>query len=326
MDLFDRYLHAVRSFLPKRQQDDVVRELSEDLRSQVEEREAELGRPLNRAEQEQILKQLGHPMLLASKYQPQRQLVGPTVFPLYWLILRIALGIALLVHVISAIVLLAGGRPPADVIGSLARLPLGPLLVVFAWVTLVFAALDRFVPRLPFFAKWNPGALPDTSSDACSSSLSGRIAEVVLGTVFVLWLAAVPRNQWIMFGPASALVQLGPVWFDIHVPLLLLASAGLISTWVNLARPQPPAFRLVKSLLGNLATIAVLLFVLNADALIIPVVSAGDAAAQIARVCDAGFRIGLTVALIAAAVEGTRDIVRLVNRTGVLSGWSPRRG
>ena len=31
MDLLDRYLQAVRFFLPRRQQDDIVRELSENL-------------------------------------------------------------------------------------------------------------------------------------------------------------------------------------------------------------------------------------------------------------------------------------------------------
>ena len=99
MDLFERYLQAVRGFLPSRQQHDVVRELREDLRSQVEDREAELGRPLNKEEQEQMLKHLGHPWLLASRYQPRRQLVGPALFPFYWLILKIALGVALIVHV-----------------------------------------------------------------------------------------------------------------------------------------------------------------------------------------------------------------------------------
>ena len=326
MDLFERYLHAVRSFLPKRQQDDVVRELSDDLRSQAEEREAELGRPLNRAEQEEILKQWGHPMLLASRYRTQRQLVGPAVFPLYWLVLRIALGIALLVHVIAAVILLASGRPSADVLSSLAKLPLGPLLIVFGWVTLVFAVLDRYVPRLPFVANWNPSALPDTSPDASSSSLSCRITEVALATIFVLWLAAIPRNQWLIFGPASTLVQLGPIWFDMHVPLLLLASVALIGAWVNLFRPQPATFRLVGKLLGNLVTIAVLLVVLNADVLIIAMPAAGDSGARIARICESGFRIGFGVAVIAAAIEGIRDAMRLVNRKGVLGGWSPRRG
>ena len=44
MELLDRYLQAVRFWLPRKQQDDIIAELGDDLRSQIEEREASLGR------------------------------------------------------------------------------------------------------------------------------------------------------------------------------------------------------------------------------------------------------------------------------------------
>ena len=46
MDLFERYLQAVRKYLPWQRQDDIVAELRANLEAQREEREAELGRPL----------------------------------------------------------------------------------------------------------------------------------------------------------------------------------------------------------------------------------------------------------------------------------------
>ena len=39
MDLIDRYLAAVRRHLPRKLQDDVIQELSDNLRSEAEERE-----------------------------------------------------------------------------------------------------------------------------------------------------------------------------------------------------------------------------------------------------------------------------------------------
>ena len=42
MELLDRYIQAVRFWLPKAQRDDIAAELSEDIRSQIEERESEL--------------------------------------------------------------------------------------------------------------------------------------------------------------------------------------------------------------------------------------------------------------------------------------------
>ena len=67
MDLIDRYLTAVRRHLPRPKQDDIVSELSDSLRSEVEEREHALNRPLNEAEQAALLKQRGHPWLMANR-------------------------------------------------------------------------------------------------------------------------------------------------------------------------------------------------------------------------------------------------------------------
>ena len=60
MDLLERYLQAVKFFLPRPHQDDIVRELSEN-RIQIEDREEQLGRPLTEDEQADILRRHGHP-------------------------------------------------------------------------------------------------------------------------------------------------------------------------------------------------------------------------------------------------------------------------
>jgi hypothetical protein len=83
MELIGRYLQAIEFWLPKRQKQDIIAELSEDLHSQVEEKEAELGRKLNDGEVEAILKRCGSPLVVASRYRPQQYLIGPTLFPIY---------------------------------------------------------------------------------------------------------------------------------------------------------------------------------------------------------------------------------------------------
>ncbi|MBA2286372.1 MAG: hypothetical protein H0W02_12895, partial [Ktedonobacteraceae bacterium] len=54
-------MRAVKTYLPRAQQDDIVKELSANLYAQMEDREAELGRHLTEAEDEELLKQHGHP-------------------------------------------------------------------------------------------------------------------------------------------------------------------------------------------------------------------------------------------------------------------------
>ena len=50
MDILARYLQAVRFWLPRKQQDDIIEELREDIRSRIEDRESSLGRALTEDE------------------------------------------------------------------------------------------------------------------------------------------------------------------------------------------------------------------------------------------------------------------------------------
>ena len=55
-DLLDRYLYAVRRYLPAYHQDDLVAELSANLHSEMDDRQAELGRPLTEDEQVDVVR------------------------------------------------------------------------------------------------------------------------------------------------------------------------------------------------------------------------------------------------------------------------------
>ena len=44
MELLERYLHAVRTYLLRRRKDDIVRELGDNILSQMEDKAEELGR------------------------------------------------------------------------------------------------------------------------------------------------------------------------------------------------------------------------------------------------------------------------------------------
>lgn len=90
MEILDSYLKTVASALPLAQRDDIVRELSENIHSEIEDKESELGRPLTEAELEALIKRHGHPLLVASRYRQDqrsfsfgRQLIGPTLFGFY---------------------------------------------------------------------------------------------------------------------------------------------------------------------------------------------------------------------------------------------------
>ena len=55
--------------------------VKEHIRSQIEDKESALGRPLNEDEMVALLRQTGHPLWVAARYQPQQSLIGPALFP-----------------------------------------------------------------------------------------------------------------------------------------------------------------------------------------------------------------------------------------------------
>ena len=63
MNALDRYLESVKHFLPKARRDEILPELEQRLRSEIERRETELGRPLNQADCEAILARHGSPRM-----------------------------------------------------------------------------------------------------------------------------------------------------------------------------------------------------------------------------------------------------------------------
>jgi hypothetical protein len=147
MDLLERYLQAVRFFLPRRRQDEIIRELSANLLLQMEDRERALGRALTDDERADVLRHNGHPLVVAGQYQPRNRLIGPVFFHLYLRTLAAALGVTLLVTVGFALAQrAAAGAFASGLAGALEAFP-GRGLLVFASTTLAFGALDVWHSR-----------------------------------------------------------------------------------------------------------------------------------------------------------------------------------
>ena len=113
MDMIDRYLNAVAAQLPQDERADIVAELRDLILSRFEATEEELGRALTEDEQETILREIGHPLVVAARYRKgPDSLVGPELFP-YWLFgVKAGLLVLLAVQAIGLFIHLISG--PAD--------------------------------------------------------------------------------------------------------------------------------------------------------------------------------------------------------------------
>jgi hypothetical protein len=233
MELLDRYLEAVKKHLPWQRQDDIVAELRANLESQLEDKEAALGRPLTKAEAEAWLKQLGSPMLMAAPYQPQQYLIGPAIFPIYRRVLKLAWSWGVVIYAISTVVrFIAGDQPDSSaLLDAVFHVPL-VIFYVAAWCTLVFAAIEYAVmhgclklPQLePLSGLWSPGILPALEQQVPGKkprSFAQAVAEVVIGFFLLDWVLLIPHHPWVLMGPGAALLtaspyQLAPIWWQFY--------------------------------------------------------------------------------------------------------------
>jgi HAAS domain-containing protein len=254
MELLDRYLQAVKKYLPVRRQDDIIAELRANMESQIEDKESELGRLLTQGEMEDLLRKMGSPLKVASRYQPQQYLIGPAIFPMYLYVLRVAILWALIIYSIIVAVILFTSHSAAGVADSLMRTP-GVLINVAAWVTLVFAAFEFISSRYPgkcppiagFTDNWQPSTLPPLEKNDVSGrkprSFTLAVAEVVVGFLLIAWLLLIPSHPFLLMGPGVVVLQmapfqLAPVWWTFYWWIIGLNALQLAWKTLDLARGQ----------------------------------------------------------------------------------------
>ena len=252
--MIDRYLCSVRQYLPAAQQDDLIGELAENVRSQREEREAELGRSLTDAEVAAMLKQPGHAMLMAGRYLPHRHLIGPAVFPYYWFTLKRVLWLTLVLLIIAGCTtpFVASILPATSHVGvpELLRSPgaglvvwgtMAVLFAVFGIVTLLFALVDLFPTRYHLIERWDPRRLAPVPK--LPAEFLGRpiprpqlIAGLLVAAVFTVCWLLMPRFPIILGPGAGAILQPGAGWQALRLVLLGLVLVGMVRSAVALWR------------------------------------------------------------------------------------------
>lgn len=268
LELVDRYLQAVRFWLPKTsRQQDLVAELGEDLRSQIEEKEMELGRSLDKKEISEVLQRCGAPMLVASRLGPKRHLIGPTLFPIYSFVLKAVL-LWILLPVFLFIVSPATLASTNGDWGKAVTVTLGNLwsgaFFAAGVITLVFAILERTQALANIHCKWDPASLPPLEKPERKTSLFQTVCELGFHVFAVVWLLLVPNHTFLVFGPAAAFLALGPIWSTFYPPIVLLAFAAALRSVVIVVRSQWKIFPLASQIVQAILILIVMNYMIDA--------------------------------------------------------------
>ncbi len=330
MDLVDSYMRAVAKALPEAQREDVIGELSEDIRSEMEDKQKELGRPLTEEEQEGLLRQRGNPLLLAARYRQEhrsvafgRQIIGPVLFPFYIKVLSFNLGLTfLVVAIIFAALAVSGQRITFDNIVSTCLLQLSIQLSV---VTLIFALVERHLTKHP--DRWHVKGMGGKfrldlnierdiqlriERNIREVSRFDSVSILVACVVALGWMTEVRHFPVLILGPAAAFLKLAPIWYQIYFPIAALTAAEIVRASINLVRPDWVRFRAYYGVFVQAAGLVLVYFLIKAGSWVAVTDSAASGAVNYALTVEIVNRCILYALVGTAVFSGVMILIRVM--------------
>jgi hypothetical protein len=277
MDMIDRYLNAVAAQLPQDERADIVAELRDLILSRFEAKEEELGRALTEDEQEAILREIGHPLVVAARYRKgPDSLVGPELFP-YWLFgVKAGLMVLGVVYAITLFIRLISGTDDAgQAIAQAFHGFFGAGLTLIGAATLAAAIFEHQGIRPAWLTRWRVkdlGAFGLADPAAWGASMAGTetakatwmpkprakawpggeyLFSFLAVGMFVLWWIGVlhfPGLMSIQLRGQDAVVSGAPIWSILFGPILLYAFAQMAVDLASLVRPYAVRARAVARL------------------------------------------------------------------------------
>jgi len=329
--LLERYLKNVAKGLPETQNEDIVRELREDIQSEMEDRERELGRALTEDEQMAMLRQRGNPWVLAARYRQDgrsvafgKELIGPVLFPFYLKVLSFNLGLtSVVVGVIFAALALSGHGVRA---GDMFSTFLLQLFIQLSVVTLIFTLIERHLAEHP--DRWNLGGtcgtlrLDTKVAENMPVPFEGKrkiarlesVSIIIASAVALVWMTGVRTYPFLILGPAASFLKLAPVWYQAYFPIVLLTVAEIVRAVINLVEPDWVLFRHVYGLFVHAGGLLVVYYLIRGGVWLIPESGGPTSALQVLNQVIYG------VLIVTAATSGTTLAVRSVKLVRKIRG------
>lgn len=314
MDLIDRYLESVRLLLPLDQRDDIAAELRDVLMTRREEKAAALGRPLTRQEDEQLLKDFGHPLAVAGRYGPQRYLIGPELYPVFMFVVRIVVACVIAGGLIAGLTQgIIVRTPPATAIKTAVATMWTGSFVSIGIVTLIFAILQRQPVRERMFVDWSPARDLPRIAPRRRPRWYDHVAGIVVQSIFALWWVG-----WARFEPASIMTNTGqmqvvfaPIWRAAYWPVLALSAAIIAVNALKLAASGRQRLTRFADMALQAALLAFVGWALGAPRWFTVTGAPPKAAASLELGLTLGAQVTLAVMLFVAAISLVYDGWRL---------------
>ena len=290
MELLESYLRAVKRCLPRAQGSDIIKELSDELRSQIEEQESSLGRHMTDEEVAAFLRQHGDPMIVARRYRQDSpsltigwELIGPELFPMFLIMLCVNLVITV------AGVAIFFPRSLQPLTWNVFIFPVSTQIICTTLAFIIMNVVRRKFPQPWYYPPSELAPMMPIRRGYCISGL------ILWGPVLLWWLV-LPHFPFLILGSAAAQLQLAPSWHLFYLPMLLLILASISQRVLNLFRPDWTWLLPVMRLFINAASVPILYFLVFKSRTLVVVTDAFKGIPQyenLATSVDGGIRWGI---------------------------------
>lgn len=263
MQLIDRYVQAVKSYLPIKIRDDIGEELQLLLNEKLDDMRESNDGELNEEAIIEFLKRQGHPMKVAAGYREVSALVSETLFPIYRQALIWVLGIIVAIQIFSwALGIISGWevRSLMDLVFN----TLNALMLGFAYATIAFHLGGKILEKQGLLKNWDPRKLPAIHTD-WQNMPRGESIPSLIGNLLLL----------AMFNGLS------PLHYD-YVSLQASAEFAALLPWANgillfslaydvekIFRPLHTRFTTISALVLTTATLILLGYIFFLDSRVV---------------------------------------------------------
>ena len=322
MEMLDRYLYDVGRRLPAKQREDIEKELKSLLLDALEARTG--GAKPTEADMAAVLKEFGSPEVVATRYEGEKYVIGPRLYPFYRMVLWIVTGALALGLFISVFVGYVFAPGDATALGSRVLQFLGSL-VSGVWgaigvVTVIFWGIERGLAhkaaRMEFPEPWDPKALQPVPKHNNPWKPADSIAAIVFTLIAMVLFNGIPELFGIYsMGEAGQLV-IQPVIssqaLQAYLPLWNIGWAlSLALHAVLLAQGRWRMGTHLASIALKLYDIVVVIVMMTGPALLNTSITIGGNDV-VMKIVQAQFRWIFLIIIIVSVVEIGKTVYRIV--------------
>ena len=344
-NLIDTYVSEVGRRLPKKTRADIEAEIRSILQDMLDERSQKTGKPVDEEMTFEVLKAYGAPEKIAATYLGERYLIGPRLYPIFTLVLRIVLTVTGILAAIGlGIAVYQTTLTPLNAFetiikaianfGTSVMIALGNIVLIFAileWA-LFRAGAKVDIKDLPKEKEWDPRSLTKVSAPnqvkmgETIVEIVGCFAAIVIFNFYPQIIGFTPSlNSVVEIGNWSSVtfVPLLSEAFFYYVPYLTLFWALTIildivllrqGTWNSVTRIFAIGLKLINIIIAATMLAVPSLIALTTETLASIIGDAGAAQILMSLISQI-VHIALWIVIIVESIEVVRLIYRLVVRT-----------